>query len=426
MKQKNNIIKIAQLVCFCLISFTMEWAVWLAVPMNTTIFSLSCMCIFALNFLVITKNYQSSTMRKVIPEYFFFIIWCVIMVVVYNVFYHIYQNVTFLFFTMDGHAIFFIRLLVSVIPCMFFVDFCELKETKLFKALFAMIILSNTFFTIRAVRTYPDAIRARETMEYWGEEEILFGTPDYAMVYGMAIIFPILLQKCKNAPPRSATKWFYIICTAMVAYMIVASQFATALILTLLGMVLFILINLKPYKRMYIIVVIAFAVFFVRAIGLDVMVLDALSETVSGTWAEKLQDLSQTLSGGVAIGSISGRTDLYTKSMQAFAESPIFGKMLKATTSIGGHSTAIDILGLAGLIGFIPFALTIYYNFKRLKFTCNYSKNKSAIITCTIEFILLVFLKNIITSLAVFFAFFVMVPFLLKLDDGETYKNEYN
>lgn len=402
----------------------MEWAIWSSLPMNSTIFALSCMGIFMLNFFVIIKNYKSNTLKRVIPEYVVFIIWSLIMIVVYAVFYHIYQNVTFLFFTMDGHAIFFIRLFVSIIPCMFFVDFCDIKETKFFKALFALIIFSNAFFTFRAVQVYPDAIRARATMENWGQEAVIFGTPDYAMVYGMAIIFPILLQKCKNAPPRSATKWLYIICTVLVAYMIIVSQFATALLLTLFATISFFLLNMKPHKMIIVISISLFVIVFVRALGLDVLLLETLSEMVSGTWAEKLQDLSQTLSGGVATGSVSGRTDLYTKSLQAFAESPIFGKMLKATTNIGGHATAIDILGLSGLIGFVPFAFTIYCNFKRIKSTCNYQKNKVAILTCTVEFIILVFLKNIITSLSVFFAFFVMVPFLLKLEDSEVSKNE--
>lgn len=419
MQKKNNVVDIAQIICFCLITFNMEWALWSFVPMNSAIFAMSCVGVFALNFFVIVKNYKSNILKMVIFEYVFFVIWSVIMIVIYGYFYHIYQNVTFLIFTMDGHAIFFIRLFVSVIPCMFFVDFCDFKETKLFKILFGLIIASNTFFTIRAVRIYPDALRARETMEVWGEEELLFGTPDYAMVYGMALIFPVLLQKCKNAPARSMTKWFYIICTVMVAYMIVVSQFATALLLTIVSTILFMLLNMKPNTRIIVLVAVAVIIFSIRVPKLDVMLLNALSETVSGTWAGKLHDLAETFSGGVATGSVLGRTDLYTKSLQAFIESPVFGKLLKSTTDIGGHATAIDVLGLAGIIGFIPFILTVCFNYKRLKSTCNHKKNKAAIIACITDFILLVFLKNIITSLSVFFAFFVMVPFLLKIDDEE-------
>ena len=388
-------------------------------PMNSSIFALSCVGVFILNFFIIIKNHRSNVLKMVILEYVFFIIWSIIMIVIYGYFYHIYQNVTFLLFTMDGHAIFFIRLFVSVIPCMFFVDFCDLKDTKSFKIILGLIVVSNTFFTIRAVRIYPDAIRARETMEVWGEEEILFGTPDYAMVYGMALIFPILLQKCKDAPVRSKSKWFYIICTLMVAYIIIVSQFATALLLTIVATIVFFVLSMKPNTRIIVVLLVILFVLFIRLPKLDVMFLNTLAENVSGTWVGKLHDLAETLSGGVATGSVLGRTDLYTKSLQAFLESPVFGKLLKSTTSIGGHATAIDILGLAGFIGFVPFLLTIYYNFKRLKYNCNYGKNKAAIITCTIEFIMLVFLKNIITSLSVFFAFFVMVPFLLRLNDEE-------
>lgn len=417
--KKKNMINYAQIFCFCLISLTMEFAVWETIPMTSAMFAVSCVGIFVLNIFVLLNNYRNNTLKKTMPEYITIIIWSVIMIIAYNAFYHVQKTITFLFFTMDSYAIFFVRLLISVLPCMFFVDFNEIKETKLFKFLFIVIIAFNTFFTFRAVRVYPDAIRARKTMEYWGEEELLFGTPGYAMIYGMAICFPVLLQKCKSAPAKSFDKWMYIICTVMVAYMIIVSQYATALIITILGTFLFAILNMKPYRKIGFVFTFVFAVLFIRLTGIDVMLLNSLAESVNGTWAEKLHDLAETFSSGMAIGSVEGRGDLYTLSLQAFKESPFFGKMLRATTRIGGHATAIDILGLAGLIGFIPFILTILFNFKRIKNTCDYNKNKSAIIACTVEFLFLVFSKNIITSLPIFFAFFVLVPFLLKLKNEE-------
>lgn len=418
MNTKKDYFKGLQLFCFAIIVLNFEWALWTVLPRSSTLFSIACMGVFTLNLIMAFIKLYKIKWCNYLPTYITFIIWSVIMIVVSHFFYHVYRNVTFLFFTLDAHAIFYIRMFVSILPCMFLVDVCDFKETKLFKYIFGLIILSNTFFTLRAVQVFPDALRARGTMENLGEEQYLLGTPDYAMVYGMALVFPALLQKCKNAKTGNE-KIFYIICTAMVAYIITASQFATALLIMLIGALIFAFVNMKFSKKIIFISIILLVFILNWGLHLDEIFLNWLSGVVNGTWAEKLQDIALSISSGDISGSLLGRQDLYQKSIKAFFESPIFGKMLKNTSNIGGHATALDILGLAGIVGFIPFGLTIVFNYFRLKATCNYNKNKAAIIACVIEFAFLAFSKNIITSLSIFFSFFVMIPFLLKLGEEE-------
>ncbi len=418
-KQSVDYIKTLQLLCLALCTFSLEWALWTEFSFNSILFSLSCASAFVLSIFSAINKIRFLNWVKIIPEYMHFFAWIIVMIIANQFFYHIYRDITFLFITMDAHAIFYVRLLVSVIPLMFFVDTNTFKETTFFKFILGTIICTNTLFTFRAVQFFPDAIRARATMEYIGAEEYLFATPNYSMVYSIALIFPVFLQKWKNAAPKSKDKYFYALCSILTFYTIAVSQFATALLIALIGAFFFFLICMKNNKRIFILTILVFVFFIIHLLNLDIAILNLIADNIQGSWADKLSDFAVTLSKNSLAGSLSIRSDLYLQSFSSFTESPILGIISNSLGTIGGHATAIDILGLAGLLGFVPFALMYIYNVRRFFRTCDYFKNKAAIIACCVEFVVLVFSKNIITSLSVFFAFFVLLPLLLKIENVE-------
>ena len=419
-RQSSNFIKTVQTVCLALCIFSLEWALWTELPFDSILFPLACIGATVFTVLSAIERMHRLNWSKIVPEYLHLYIWVIIMIIANQFFYHVHRDLTFLFLTMDAHAIFYVRLMISVIPLMFFVDTNEFKETKIFKAILGAIVGTNAIFTFRAVRFFPDAIRARVAMENMGGEEYLFATPDYAMVYGMALIFPVFLQKWRNAPRKTMDRYFYFVCAALVFYVVLVSQFATALLISIIGAVVFFLIGMRNNKRTFITTSVLFTVFILHLTGLDIITLKFMASNISGTWADKLNDFALTLSNDSLTGSLSFRSELYMQSLNTFLQSPLAGIMAKPFGSLGGHATAIDILGLSGLLGFIPFLLTFIYNVKRICRTCNFKKNKGAIIACAIEFFILVLSKNIITSLSVFLAFFVLIPFLLKIESDDT------
>lgn len=415
-RQSINLLKLGQTMCLMFTALTLLWALWTELPYTSTLFSLACIGGFALVLLYAAPNIEELKWKYIIPEYMYFFFWIAIMVIANEFFYANHNKITFLFLTMDSHAIFFVRLLVAVIPFMFFVDQNKFKDTKLFKFILGAVIGTNAFYTFRAVQFYPDAIRARATMEMMDAEALLYATPDYSMVYGMALIFPVFLQKIKNAQTKS-DRIIYLIFAALIFYVIMVSQFATALLIAIIGSLIFFLFSMGGNKKVIVIIIIACLFFYVHVTKMDIALIDTLANSVQGIWSEKLHDISESLSGSTLSGSLSARNDLYQTSLKTFFESPFFGLMANPFSSLGGHATAIDILGLTGIFGFIPFVLTIIYNFKRVCRTCNFPKNKASIIACNIEFIILIFTKNIITALAVFFAYFVLFPLILKVEN---------
>lgn len=420
MISQKSFYKLIQTVFFGLISFTLVWALWTEIPYNTVIYTVACFGLFVLNLAAFQNRNLYPYMLKIMPVYACLAIWSAFMVIGYGFFYSVHTEIDFLFYNTDSYAVFFMKVFLIITPCMFFVDFNKLYETKFFKITVGIILVTSTLFTIRATNFYSDALRARDTMELRGEEEYLLGTPGYAIIYGLALLFPIFLQKCKDEKGKS--RWFYIISTMMIAYMIIASQFATASILALIGTIVFLFFYFKGNTKLIFFFVVTTVVVFVHGFELDSLILSSLSNKVDGTWSVKLQDMADSLSSGDFMGSLLSRTDLYGKSFQAFLESPLFGKLSKPTNNLGGHATAIDTLGLVGIVGFIPLMFTVWFQYKRMKYTCNYMKNKSAINACVIEFIILIFLKNIVTSFAIFFSFFVLAPLLLKIQKDDSKK----
>ena len=420
MISQKSFYKLIQTVFFGLISFTLMWALWFEIPYSTTIYTMACFGLFIFNIAVFQNRNLYPFMLKITPVYVCLALWSAFMVIGYGFFYSVHTEVDFLIYNTDSYAVFFMKVFLIITHCMFFVDFNKLHETKFFKIILGIILTTSTLFTIRATSYYSDALRARETMELRGEEKYLLGTPGYAIIYGFALLFPIFLQKCKNEKGKS--RRFYIVSTVMVMYMIVASQYATAAILALIGTIVFLFFYLKGNTKVVFLFVIITVLLFVHIFGIDSLILSSLSDKVDGTWSVKLQDMADSLSKGDFMGSVLSRTDLYSKSIQAFSESPLFGKLSKQTSSIGGHATAIDTLALVGIVGFIPLMFTVLFQYKRMKYTCNYAKNRAAIIACTVEFIILIFLKNIITSFAIFFSFFVLAPMLLKIQKEDKEK----
>lgn len=420
-KLRLNFFKTLQIFCLTFAAFYLSWALWTEFSFSSLLFSAACIGGVFLSLLNAAPHITEISWKKILPEYMHYLFWIAVMVIANGFFYNKHSPITFLFITMDAYAIFFIRLLVSVIPFMFFVDTNRFKETRLFKIIIGVILGTNAFYTFRAVQFFPDAIRAREKVENIGAEEVLFATPNYAMVYGLALLIPVLWQKWKNAESKE-DKILYLIYVVLSFYIVAVSQFATALIISVVGTLLFFVLCMKNNKRVVVVSIVAFTLFYVHITKIDVAVIDMLANSIDGTWSEKLHDISDSLSGSNLSGSLSTRNDLYQTSLDSFFESPVFGIMANPGGQTGGHSTAIDILGLAGLMGFVPFILTYIYNIRRVCRTCNFNKNKASIIACNVEFIILVFTKNIITSLSVFFSFFVLFPLMLKMENTDERK----
>jgi len=242
------------------------------------------------------------------------------------------------------------------------------------------------------------------------------------MTYSYALLFPVFLHKCRMT--SGITRTFYIICSVMLGYIVMVAQYATALLIMLIGAIVYVFLISKQRTRVGLVLcVIGFGcILAITNGGADII--RAIARNVEGAWAIKLEDIALTLSGKGGADSVTARSALYAESVDAFIQSPLFGKLWGKTGRIGGHATAIDVLGLTGMAGFIVMIACICGNFSRMKNHPSYETAKPAVIAGMVQFFILIFYKNIVTSLAIFFVFFVFIPLLLKAKEPSNHESD--
>ena len=410
-----------QWICFCIIGLNMLWPYFSETPISR-FHSVACLCIFCTVMLNVVFGLDSHGSTKGNGTFYSaFITWSILMILVFHYYHNVHKTIDFLFFRTDSYAIFFINVMTSVLPCMLMVDISKIKLGKTFKVIVLIVVIVTAFFALRAIAINPNALRERGRMEREEGEGILIGTPSYSNTYGYALLLPAFLHRYRMASGKN--RIYYMTVVLILSYIVLVAQFATALIIAIVGILAYLYIISDHKKRTLIAsVAIPFAIIFLFSnMASDFLLWVAAN--VEGVWSEKLKDIAMTLSAQSATGSVAGRIDYYTDSFNAFFASPIFGMFNEVDgVKIGGHAVAIDVLGMSGIIGFIPFSISVLGNYSRMRKYDSYERAKPAMIACVIQFVLLVFLKNIITSFGIFFAYYVLVPLLLKSEDKEIKK----
>jgi len=368
LKSKQPTIPFGKLqgACMYIVAFNLLWP-YFADSALSVLFPLACFFLFGMMWLNIFINASISIKTNSLLCYAGLIVWSFLMIYVYGFVYSPHSKVDFLMFSMDSYAIFFIRIFISILPAMVYVDYKELTINKVAKASIFLVLLVTVALTSKAVAFNPDALRARAMMEIEGLESLLKGTPAYAMTYSYALLFPVFLHKCRMT--SGITRTFYIICSVMLGYIVMVAQYATALLIMLIGAIVYVFLISKQRTRVGLVLcVIGFGcILAITNGGADII--RAIARNVEGAWAIKLEDIALTLSGKGGADSVTARSALYAESVYAFIQSPLFGKLWGKTGRIGGHATAIDVLGLTGMAGFIVMIACICGNFSRMKTT---------------------------------------------------------
>lgn len=408
-------------LCFGIIALNLLWA-FFADSVLTRLFSVACIGLCGVALWKTWGNAEQRITGATVGVFISLIVWILVMIPAYNNFSSVLTQLQFLFITGNAHAVFCMRLLVTVLPCIAFSNRNIIKTGIWFRVLLFVVLIVSAIYTAQAVAVNPNALRARESMEHADLGYVIKNTPGYAMTYSYALLTPWFTHKCYTTEGK--LKAFYIMCIIFLMYIIVVAQFATALIIAIIGIFAYLLMASSNRTRM-LVVFVGIAVFCVITMldgGADIFYW--LADHVQGAWADKLNDIAEVLTRQESAGSVSGRTDLYSDSFTAFTQSPIIGKFWRATDDIGGHATALDVLGMTGILGFIPFAVSVYSNYVRLKTLSTHKETRAIAVVSAVQFVILIFTKNIITSMAIFFVFYAFIPLLIRSEDKEMGEKE--
>ncbi len=282
-----------------------------------------------------------------------------------------------------------------------------------------IIVVVNIILMMRAVSVYGDAVRAPRITEAMGYGEYLFGLPGYSILYACSLLSPVAFMYIFITKGDIYRKWTIIFAVILVTS-IFMSQLATAAIGMVVGFILLCVLKSRSKFRWLMILMLGL-------VAIILVLTDAVSEVLlflsnlvpeDVSWHEKLISMAQgfmTEDGSI----VQGRDELYMISFETFLESPLVGSVFTNTAySYGGHSTFLDMLATVGIFGTAPFVLFMVSCYRNCIRQLKTREAVATVQTSYFIFLLFFFMKNMISSYAIFIALFILVPILSqRIDD---------
>lgn len=236
----------------------------------------------------------------------------------------------------------------------------KLRFLKLFLLFFLTVSISsfiiNMFFPF-VIRENVNYIVSGATSPYAFLDR--YGLSNYDIPHAAPVLIPCFVYQLKD---RNNKRFVYAVLIFACMVLAYVSGSTTALILVILVTILSFIIKKGSVRRNAGILIIwsVLTMMFMNdmvLLSLVRMMDDAFGYSTS--LHERLMEIEASIVYGTTEGDLDSRVNLYMKSIDAFSKNILFGG-----EEIGGHSVIIDHLGTYGLLGFIPFALFLYYQIK--------------------------------------------------------------
>lgn len=257
------------------------------------------------------------------------------------------------------------------------------KFTKWLLVSTMIVIVYYSISTFLINLEYPGIVR--ETVALINEENrqsvILYmrGLVNYQLPHALPIIIPALIFNIRSNVYTKFIKFLFFVVLVAALAIVYMSYSATALILSILILVLSLMVKEDSVKnniiRLMVITVIALPLLINPEFifGPLLRLFSSEENTIYFDRLFELQDLSAT---GSASGDLASRQTRYGMTFSLIKENILFG----SNKLPGGHMAIIDRLAILGLVGFIPYLLFIICQIKYAAKRINvYSKTYYAI-----------------------------------------------
>lgn len=229
----------------------------------------------------------------------------------------------------------------------------------------------------------------------------------FGFVYGMVFVFAGLLYVLVYGKFK---KIYIIFPILLLLFFLIEAQFFIALIVSTIGLLLMIFLKLNFQKK----IIMLFIILLIIPILPSFLMF--LSGLVDNSMGDKLVEFVGIITFSNELGSSTlARLNVYESSLIKFVNNPLIGMSNPSFESIydisGGHSTVLDTMAMAGIVG-----LGIYtYMITRVKKIIDDIEIKNFLIVMLLQYILLSILNPILNSFEVGIFAFMVVPATIHL-----------
>jgi hypothetical protein len=220
------------------------------------------------------------------------------------------------------------------------------------------IIFFSSITSIVGFLIFPESIRfnpefhishtlGREQLKYYSS----IGIMNYSFFYGLALSMPVLYVWVKDNFAKRTVP-LHIIVVLLLVFSIVQSNFATAFLMSVIGLFL-VLIGYKNFVRYKLLIIFVIILLFFIQVNFFSGVISSLSSYLpdGSVLQSRIQDLVLTIQGQETTHG-SARLDRIPLLLANFLKSPLFGSGFTL-----GHNFLFDILSCFGIVGLIPYLI---------------------------------------------------------------------
>lgn len=307
-----------------------------------------------------------------------------------------------------------------ILLCNFIICNYIQRKDKYDKAIIIVTLISfisNFIFTINALQIDSNISKSIATGSA-STTASLFGVVGFGYIYAIIFVIPFLITFVLNNKNKNRIIYSILLCS--VIYFLIKCGYLTAILLTILSVILLIFYKMKKWMKI-------FAVFLMILIGILCInsifiseVLYTLADNIEVyTISERLEQMADYLATNEKGGTLE-RLDLYQQSIDIFKNNILFGKMFANNNlSVSGHSEILDILAYGGIVLFSMFYIAMYYNFKNIYCICKTKEMKRCVKIIIAMFIILNTVNTSFTSTYIYFVIFAIIPAIIRKYEGE-------
>lgn len=282
----------------------------------------------------------------------------------------------------------------------------------------------NAYFTLNALMLDNNVSKAMATGNVEKYTSVnTFGVIGYAYVYALLLFMPILLVLLVETNNKKI-KVYLCILIAMIVSFIFSTSYMIANMLLLFSVILLVFFEMSGITKLILsplLIILVANIFSPLSLG---NLLNLLSSKINIiNISERLSQMATFLITGQK-GDTLARLDLYARSIENFMRHPILGNgLLETDFLVSGHADLLDMLAYGGLIITIPFLYFLFSSYKKLEKQVKTNKQKQAIKTTYILYILLNCINSTLSSVAILFTLIGILPVLLRVGNKIKEKN---
>lgn len=283
-----------------------------------------------------------------------------------------------------------IRFFIPAFWGVYALRYCNQRQKNLFILFFSILILFIFIKTTIALEVDPWISRILAQDKSSTSSEInqyrLQNIGGFDFSYMMGIITLCLVYAALKVKKYSLKILFIVLIVLCFNY-IISTMYTTLLLLTFLGMLILLLINVKDtVVKLLLISIGLFSLFFLG----DIFRLLSTVFPQESLLSSKFESIYQSIYEGDA-GQLGDRPQLILESLSKWINNPIFGRYDSTSDS---HSMIIGLLEQTGIVGLLTISFLFYIFTKRIYQELKYKKLPTDLYVVSIIFLLLLAFFN--------------------------------